>query len=151
MKHRKIVLTVEHMKDGPDGAILGFELVPVTLGKDADGDDLTSCVVRPTAASTFGDCRGPDLNPQTRLALTILRESILEHGEGPEPDDDVPENTKGVSRRLWRARCKERGLCKDGGEEAFKKAFSRARIALVEAGLIAISDGGYVYLMESPS
>lgn len=34
-------------KDGEDGLRLGFELYPVEIGTDDDGDPITSCVVRP--------------------------------------------------------------------------------------------------------
>ena len=42
------VATVTKMKDGEDGGVFGFKLVPVVLGEDEDGDDIVSCVVRPS-------------------------------------------------------------------------------------------------------
>ena len=38
---------VSKSKDGEDGINHPFELVQVLLGKDEDGDDITSCVVQP--------------------------------------------------------------------------------------------------------
>lgn len=37
--------TVTKMKDGEDGQAFGFRLLPVVLGVDSDGDEITSCVV----------------------------------------------------------------------------------------------------------
>lgn len=41
--HRE--MRVSKLKDGEDGASFPFKLVPVTLGLDEDGDEITSCVV----------------------------------------------------------------------------------------------------------
>lgn len=41
--HRE--MRVSKLKDGDDGACFQFKLVPVLLGLDEDGDDITSCVV----------------------------------------------------------------------------------------------------------
>lgn len=42
------VATVTKLKDGDDGTEFGFKLQTVVLGKDDDGDDITSCVVQHT-------------------------------------------------------------------------------------------------------
>ncbi len=42
-EERRIKVTKQ--KDGSDGFEYGFKLVPVYLGEDSDGDDITSCVV----------------------------------------------------------------------------------------------------------
>lgn len=41
--HRE--MRVSKLKDGEDGASFPFKLVPIVLGLDEDGDDVTSCVV----------------------------------------------------------------------------------------------------------
>jgi hypothetical protein len=38
-------IKVIKQKDGTDGAEFGFSLLPIILGEDADGDDISSCVV----------------------------------------------------------------------------------------------------------
>lgn len=147
MKHRKIVLTVEHMKDGPDGAILGFELMPVVVGRDADGDDITSCIVRPTSASNFRADDELKLHPRERSALALLQELLDERGEAPHSKNaDLPGDVKVVLRKDWRRLCKDRSFAGSVEEEAFKKAFIRARKSLEEKNLISFLDGRYVYL-----
>lgn len=44
------IASVTKQKDGEDGAQFAFRLVTVTLGEDADGDAITSCVVEPLDA-----------------------------------------------------------------------------------------------------
>jgi len=41
-------LTVSKLKDGPDKIDFGFKLLPITLGRDEDGEDITSCIVEHT-------------------------------------------------------------------------------------------------------
>jgi len=38
---------VAKAKDSEAGGLHGFELVPYSVGKDSDGDDIRSCTVRP--------------------------------------------------------------------------------------------------------
>jgi len=42
------VVSISKMKNGQDHIDFGFRLLPVSLGQDEDGDDLTSCVVEHT-------------------------------------------------------------------------------------------------------
>ena len=42
-----IVVTVEWMKDGPEGDIITSRLEQVDLGTDADGEPVNSCLIMP--------------------------------------------------------------------------------------------------------
>lgn len=44
-KENDRAIKVTKLKDGEDGASMGFKLHTVTLGEDHDGDDITSCIV----------------------------------------------------------------------------------------------------------
>ncbi len=48
------VALMDKLKDGAEGAEYGFKLDRVVLGQDADGDDVTSCVVSECAAPLRG-------------------------------------------------------------------------------------------------
>lgn len=70
---------VSKQKDGEDGEELGFRLVPVLLGLDEDGEDITSCVVEHT------DAPAPLRKSRVKLGSTektVLRtlEDMLGHG-----------------------------------------------------------------------
>ena len=40
-------ISVEKMRDASKAQSIKFELVEVVIGKDDDGEDVTSCIVRP--------------------------------------------------------------------------------------------------------
>jgi hypothetical protein len=45
---KNIIATVEVMKDGPEGTVIGSRLEVIEVGKDDDGDPITSCVILPS-------------------------------------------------------------------------------------------------------
>jgi hypothetical protein len=65
-------LTLSKVKNGPDGAVVGFRLERVNLGiQDEDGDELWSCVVAYDAAA-------PDkILPRRRKALSAQAEIVM--------------------------------------------------------------------------
>lgn len=103
---------------------IGFKLVPVMIGVDEDGEDITSCVVEPSTvaaeiASTTSQLRG-----NTKRAFETLCELSLDNE--PVRQDD------------WRRGCHE-FLPK--GDAAASKAMYDVRTALKRAGVIEIVDG----------
>jgi RecA-family ATPase len=71
---RTVVL--EKAKDGEEGPIGAFALERVVLGQDADGDDITSCVVRPCAGETVGRQK-PIKSKAAQKALNELHQLVL--------------------------------------------------------------------------
>lgn len=59
-------------KDAADGDAFGFELVPYTLGKDADGDDIRSCAVRPMLSPAAVGAKAPSKAPSGRNQVAAL-------------------------------------------------------------------------------
>ncbi|ABM39895.1 helicase RepA family protein [Polaromonas naphthalenivorans] len=62
----------EKVKDGPDDLLFDFELEQVTLGLDADGDEVSSCVVRSTL-NTAGPIKAPAMATSVKTALLSLQ------------------------------------------------------------------------------
>lgn len=77
-------IKVTKLKDGQDGAQMGFKLHTVTLGEDEDGDDITSCIVEfcEVAAKIKGD-GGPKGGVQ-RLAFDMAHDMLGLAVNGPE-------------------------------------------------------------------
>lgn len=143
-----MVVKVDAMKDGPEGAVVCSRLEPIKVGVDEDGDDITSCIVCEAYLSgEESDGDGGKLSPQERKALNVLRALIEEEGISSD-GEDVPEEVRGVARKRWRAECLSQGLAQGGDAEAFKKAWQRVRKTLVEANYVVISDEGFVYLVD---
>src|SRR5262249_33500494 len=61
--------TIEHMKDGPAGAVIASKLEPVNLGTDIDGDPITSCIITPSEAGTAA----AKLTKVQRFAFDLLQ------------------------------------------------------------------------------
>jgi hypothetical protein len=67
------------LKDGEDGLRLGFELRPVQLGIDDDGDPITSCVVGPAQIASERTSKRY-LPPGQYKFLKILDDAICQYG-----------------------------------------------------------------------
>src|SRR5262249_51789834 len=65
-----IIVEVEYMKDGPPGEVIASKLEPVDVGKDEDGETISSCVIKPAEITVIADA-GPKLtkNQQTMFSL----------------------------------------------------------------------------------
>jgi hypothetical protein len=95
-----VLVRVEHMKDGPEGAEFASRLDLVDLGADEDGDPKTSCAVVPT--EVMAKAKGPKLPEGTKLALEKLQELVASDGETPEASNYIPQGVKVVPVPLWR-------------------------------------------------
>jgi AAA domain len=69
-----ILVTVECMKDGPEGEVIASRLERVELGVDEDGDAITSCVVVPTEA-VQSEAVGPRLSHNQQTMFSILHDA----------------------------------------------------------------------------
>lgn len=88
-----IIATVERMKDGPEGETETSRLVSVTIGTDADGDPITSCVVEPTERTAPTDT-GPKLTKNQTTMFSILHDA----GQG------------GLTTEDWNAQARKAGI-----------------------------------------
>lgn len=65
-------ISVTKLKDGQDGANIGFKLHTVVLGEDEDGDDITSCIVEYTNTGRAVKDRGTTIGPKEKQILMVL-------------------------------------------------------------------------------
>jgi hypothetical protein len=66
-----IIVEVEFQKDGPAGDMIASRLKPVDVGKDADGETISSCVIEPADVPKAVDA-GPKLTPNQKTMYRIL-------------------------------------------------------------------------------
>ena len=131
-----VVVTVEWMKDGPEGAFIGSHLKTVTLGLDDDGDEMSSCVAVPAACAETPTAK---VSGVPKLALQTLHEVLAEIGIIPPANNHIPSNTRTCSMSDWRSGCMSRVLLTDSPRPDSKnKAFVRAVTKLQVAGLIGL-------------
>lgn len=66
------ILKTGKVREGLSNAdVFAFNLEPVVLGKDADGDDVTTCVVTPSSVSGGAIVRRPSVGSQNKLLQAL--------------------------------------------------------------------------------
>jgi hypothetical protein len=139
-----IVATVEFMKDGPQGETVVSSLEQIIVGKDDDGDAITSCVVKPAEGQKAA--RKSKVSGATEVALRILHDTISEEGEVPPANIHIPPNTRTILEKTWRENCYARMSQDDTSQTSRQKAFVRASNALQAKHLIG-KYGDHVWLV----
>jgi len=111
-------LKVTKSKDGVDGSVYGFDLETITVGQDADGDSITSCVVKGAAVPV----ESRPLGKWEQLAIDSLRTLMIDFGSEAAEADVIAEmlahappwDRPGRDRRRGAAADGLKSLCKDG-------------------------------------
>jgi AAA domain len=130
-----VSVTVEYMKDGPEGEQLLGRLEVVPLGTDQDGDDITSLVF--VDADPGIKPKERNLTPNARRALEALAETVLDHGRTAPVDPHIPDNQRVVEYEQWREQAYKRsGIDK---QDAQRKAFHRAVNELSDRKIVGIA------------
>jgi hypothetical protein len=145
---RDVVL--EKARDGEEGPIGAFTLKHVDLGADGDGDQVTSCVVRPVIAEDTPTRRRPRPNSRADLALRELHEIIISGGGTCGATERAPAAAVCVRKDDWRKACDRKNLTASDEPDAKRQAFNRAYHELVELDLIGFHDG-FVWLINAGS
>jgi hypothetical protein len=132
-----VVVTVEHMKDGAEGAVIGFRMRGVVVGKDIDGDDVSSMILVPLQDGDVQPARkSRKLSPKYELAVRILVDLVAEQGEPVPVSWDLPRGIMAVQLEDWRKSLISRGVMEDD-----RKRFWDLKKGLMVHGLIAERDG----------
>lgn len=117
--------TVRKQRDDGAGDAFAFRLEPVPLGYDADGDEVTSCVV--VEAEAEPSRRGqPKLSDRQRLALKALDDCLLDAGKPTPGGAHYPQGVRVVSKDLWRSYLFKAGVLDEEAANPrsdFKKLF----------------------------
>lgn len=133
---------LDKQKDDEDGAQIRFELMQVEIGRRAaDGKPITSCVTLPVGgklelkvAGRFSD-RTISLTSQQKNILTALKDALVEHGEVPPSNLNLPKSiTTVVQFKFWRDAYA--AIAADSDAVAVKKALQRAGEKLYEKKVI---------------
>ena len=137
-----VVVTIEWMKDGPEGDVVLNKLERVELGTDADGHAIDSCIVLPVDGNPSSPpSKTAKLTKAAYVALRALAEALDEHGEPAPASNHVPPAVRVVSLTAWRQQAYRRGISPSGEDRARQQAFRRAYEHLLGIGRIATWDG----------
>jgi hypothetical protein len=138
---------ITKQKDDEERELLLFDLQPVELGQDDDGDPVTSCVVVPTldvvAESSPLARKLATLAPNYRVVLDQLGKAIS--AEGVPPPSDIPPDLLGnwVGKVVDLAFFSDRSVAAlqtatDSKPDSARRTFDRARQKLQALGLIGV-------------
>jgi len=157
-------IKVVKQRDGATGEVLGFDLEIVEIGKNEDGEPVTSCVaVAPKAASERADASGRKPRPsgagsgsasasglsnREAVAMRTIANLIAEHGEPLPQATGFPSDRRYHGVKLSHVLSTLKGSIYDGVEpEAARKRWERLRDKLHSGGLIGVN-GGFVWLPD---
>lgn len=125
---------VDKAKDGQDGVEHRFRLTTVKIGRDADGDDLTSCIIEPD--ETKPTSNGRPLTDNQKRGLATFQQAA-----GVAGILDETGNFAGLHLSAWRDAFYRESTADN--DEAKKKAFQRVRRDLVDLGQLSVTDDVY--------
>jgi Bifunctional DNA primase/polymerase, N-terminal/AAA domain len=139
------VATVTKANDQAEGMLTKFKGEIAILGVDEDGDEITTMII---SADDCGSADGKSkekapLTSKQRRAMDLLIMAINDDGRTP-PVSLPPGVVKVVTLDAWRKSCKD-GALADGGDDANRVAFNRAKTELANKGRIGIK-GDWVWV-----
>jgi hypothetical protein len=133
-----IVATLELSKDGEAGAEIVSRLVSVEVGRDEDGEPITSCVIVAVDAPVSSKAVKSVKLPKGQNALRALSKGIEECGASPPASNHIPNGTKAITMDEWRSYAFSMGISGSKETKAKQTAFNRASETLVAAKKVAI-------------
>jgi AAA domain len=133
---KNVIVTVEWMKDGPEGEVIASALEVETVGTDEDGEPITSCVVVPAKVQPAGK----SVPPSAKLALDLLKEAINDKGTPNGTNGRVPAGVKTVSISQWKAYYFKGAGTHVDNPDSKRKAFNRAVDKLQQFKAIGVWD-----------
>jgi hypothetical protein len=123
-------------RDVSELGCFAYTLVPVTIGQDGDGDEVTSAVVEPTEPVR----RRPIVRGQALTALQALGEALADRGE-VKLGEKWPANRQCVSLEVWQEYCDRHSLSNGTGDSTKRTAFHKAQTQLQNKGIVRVVDG----------
>jgi hypothetical protein len=135
-----IVVTVEWMKDGPEGETIVSHLEPVEVGVDRDGDPITSCIITPVDGAAARPVTNRKLSDRQRMALEVLADCANDRGAPPPDTFGLPAGLVAIKVGEWRDELYSRGVL-DREAKNPREDFRRIKNGLQARKLIGERDG----------
>jgi hypothetical protein len=131
-----ILVTVERMKDGPDGESLLSRLDPLEVGLNSDNDPISSCVVVALESTATPVAR--ELTNRQRLAMEALHEAAWKHGRLPPAEYELPQGIKVVTADQWKDELHRQNILENVGNP--RARYAELRNSLRTRKIIGVRD-----------
>jgi AAA domain len=136
----KIIVTLEWMKDGPEGDEIASRLDTVQVGTDDNELPIASCIIEPAQHIQGKTKPAKKLSSHDAITLDALKKAIGAHGERAPTHHYVPSAATVISVDLWR-RFYLAGTSTDGqNEDTRRKAWRRSRDRLIAEQFVCMHD-----------
>ena len=129
-----VTAEVEWMKDGPEGYKNHSKLAVVNIGKDEDGDEVTTCVIEAAEDEREPVAKGLKLTPNEKIAHISICAAVDEIGQIQPPNTHIPAQARCVTEEIWRDyfRRKFVAVKPEAGESTTRMGFVRSMNSLIE-------------------
>jgi hypothetical protein len=132
-----VVVTVEYMKDGPEGATVVSHLEAVEVGNDEDGEPITSCVVVPVEGDALkAQPARRKLSNKNENAISTLADLVADQGKPLPSSWGLPADIRAVPVESYRKMLVSRGDISDD-----RRRFWDRKDELKAKKLVAERDG----------
>lgn len=130
-------------KDDDPGADILFKLKSITIGADAEGEDVTSCVVEESELEPTAVRGRRKMSAKEQIVFAALERAVV--GNGRFPPAEIPDNVlnrakigKAVAMSEWRSEALSALAGPDTKPDTARKAFDRARQQLQAAEIAGV-------------
>jgi hypothetical protein len=121
-------------KDGDEGVVFSFALQIVEVGRDEDGEIISTCIVQPSEEVAK---QAPPPSSQQERAMTVLRRVLAEVGEDP-PNSVTFPAVKVVTVKQFRDTLKGAGVTARDKSSSERTQWRRIKKNLCDKGLLTI-------------
>jgi hypothetical protein len=136
--------------DQPQRVLAEYCLEEHELGRDEDGDPITTAIISDDEVKfTTKGSKPAGLNGEQRRAMELLYRCINDHGRPPPASNDYPQNIRIVTLEEWHTACERGGLSSADKKESRDRVFRRAKDALQTMHKIACLDGNVWPVIDS--
>jgi hypothetical protein len=136
-----VTVTLEWMKDGPEGIVLTSRLKIVEVGTDDGGDLMKSCVIEPAATDYKPRPKATrKLSPKQTNAINNLRSLLASVGEPAPASFNLPANVTVAKVEAWKEDLLRCGIL-DPDAANPRSDFKHLKESLQARQIIAIRDG----------
>lgn len=141
-----VMAEARKQRDMPCDGVFAYRLKSVFIGKDEDGDSVSSAVVEETGVPSKKR-NAVKLTGTDKIGLQALSDAVAKHGE-KKRGDMFPASRQCVSLEHWRDYCDRHSLSSGEGESSKRTAFHKLKNRLQDKEIVRIVDG-YVWKVQA--